>query len=213
MRLYLSSYKLGSHPERLNLLVGFKKHVGIILNAGDFAPEEERSLRFIKNKDYLDTLGYSSEEIDLRKYFGKLNDLKLFLMRFDLVWVKGGNIFSLQRAFEQSGFNIIIKELLKDDRIVYVGESAGSVITGPSLEGLNIVDSENEIPEGYPNEFSTQGLNLINYMIAPHFHSDHPESSSVEKLVEYFKDKNIPYKTLKDGEVIIIDGFNESIFS
>lgn len=209
MRLYLSSKKLGNCPEELSRLVGPNRHAGIILNGGDFDPKAERDLRFKKNSEYLKTLGYTSEEIDLRKYFGRADKLRVFLKRFNLIWVKGGNVFFLQRAFEQSGFNIIIKELLKNDILVYAGESAGSVITGPSLKGLDIVDNTTKVPRGYLKQFSLKGLNLVNYMIAPHYKSDHPESSSVEKLIQYFKEKNIKYKTLKDGETIIIEGSNE----
>jgi len=209
MRLYLSSYKLGNHPEKIKHLVGLNMHVGIISNASDSDSKTKRVLRIENNSKYLKTLGFTSEEIDLRKYFGKPNILKKKLLKFGLVWVRGGNIFLLQRAFEQSGFNVIIKELLNNDALVYMGESAGSVITGPSLKGLNIVDNPEDVPKGYSKQFSLRGLNLINFMIAPHYKSNHPESSSVDKLVKYFKDKKIVYKTLKDGEVIIINKPNK----
>ncbi|MDO8659650.1 MAG: Type 1 glutamine amidotransferase-like domain-containing protein [Candidatus Parcubacteria bacterium] len=205
MRLYLSSYKLGKNPEKLSQLVGLKKHAGIILNAGHPTTKAEHFLRFKKNKEYLKTLGFTSEDIDLKNYFGKSAALKKKLTRFNLILVKGGNIFFLQRAFEQSGFNIIIKELLKNDSLVYAGESAGAVIAGPSLKGLHIVDNAIDVPKGYLSKFSNKGLGLINYMIAPHHKSNHPESPSVDKLIKYFCKRNIKYKALKDGEVIIIN--------
>ncbi len=209
MRLYLSSYRLGNHHEELSLLVGVKKHAGIILNAGDSASKEELNLRFQKQSENLKSLGFTSEEIDLRKYFGKSDDLKKFLTRFNLIWVQGGNIFFLQRAFEQSGFNLIIKEMLINDELVYAGYSAGAVIVGPSLEGLSIVDDTKEVPKGYLPEYSMKGLNLVDFTIAPHYKSDHPESPSVDKLVEYFEKNNIKYETLRDGEVIIINDGNK----
>jgi len=99
--------------------------------------------------------------------------------------------------------------MLDKDLVVYAGESAGSVIAGPSLEGLDIVDNAKDVPKGYLAQFSMIGLNLISYMIAPHHKSDHPESPSVEKLVKYFKNKNIPHQPLRDGEVIIVSGSKE----
>ncbi|KKR23667.1 MAG: Peptidase E [Candidatus Daviesbacteria bacterium GW2011_GWB1_39_5] len=209
MRLYLSSYKLGDNPEELFNLAGKNKHVGIIFNAGDFDTQEERLIRLEKNIKNLKLLGFTAEEIDLRKYFGKTDLLKIFLLKFGIIWVKGGNIFLLKRAFEQSGFDKIIHEMLDKDLVVYAGESAGSVIAGPSLEGLDIVDNAKDVPKGYLAQFSMIGLNLISYMIAPHHKSDHPESSSVEKLVKYFKNKNIPHQPLRDGEVIIVSGSKE----
>src|SRR3989338_3532268 len=78
MRLYLSSYKLGDNPEELFNLAGKNKHVGIIFNAGDFDTQEERLIRLEKNIKNLKLLGFTAEEIDLRKYFGKTDLLEIF---------------------------------------------------------------------------------------------------------------------------------------
>ena len=50
-----------------------------------------------------------------------------------------------------------------------------------------------------------KGLNLINYTIIPHYKSDHPESAAVNKVVDYYKSHNIPFKTISDGNVIVIE--------
>jgi dipeptidase E len=50
---------------------------------------------------------------------------------------------------------------------------------------------------------------ILDYAIAPHYKSDHPESADIDKCVAYFKENNIRYKTLRDGEAIIINGENE----
>ncbi len=123
----------------------------------------------------------------------------------------GGNTFVLKRAYEQSGFDLIVKEMLTKDEIVYGGYSAGVVILSPSMKGLEIVDDPNIVPEGYTPEFNWNGLGLVNYSIAVHYRSDHPESALVEKEVEYLEKNNISYKTLRDGEVIVINGEKENI--
>jgi hypothetical protein len=45
---------------------------------------------------------------------------------------------------------------------------------------------------------------ILDYIILPHYKSDHPESADIDKEVEFCK-KNNPSKTLKDDEVIIIE--------
>lgn len=193
MKLYLSSKKLGEYPEKLIELLGPNKKCGlIILNAGDV-----NNARTKKNIDYLKTLNLTSEVLDLRKYFNKQEELKRVVNKFDFVWVRGGNIFKLQQAFEKSGFSKIIKELKND--LVYIGESAGSTIAGPTLKNLEIVD---EIPKDYNS--SKDGLGLIDYIIIPHYKSNHPESSLVDKLIKKLEYKNIKYTPLRDGEVIIV---------
>jgi dipeptidase E len=47
-------------------------------------------------------------------------------------------------------------------------------------------------------------LGFVDYSIAPHYRSNHPESAMVEEEVKYLIENKMPYKTLRDGEVIII---------
>jgi dipeptidase E len=50
-----------------------------------------------------------------------------------------------------------------------------------------------------------EGLGLLPYLILPHYRSDHPESALIEQEVEYCTREEIPFRTLRDGEVIIED--------
>lgn len=40
---------------------------------------------------------------------------------------------------------------------------------------------------------------------------NHPESEAIESTVEYFKEHNMAYKTLHDGQAIVINGHQEEI--
>lgn len=214
MKLYLSSYKFGNFTDELIKLVGDNKKAAVIGNARDWSDDKERAEKGLQEQmKTLESLGFSAEELDLRKYFGKSEALKKYLSQFGLVWVLGGNTFVLKRAYEQSGFDLIIKEMIMKDKIVYGGYSAGVVILSPSMKGLEIVDDPNIVPEGYASEFSWDGLGVVNYSIAVHYRSNHPESASVEKEVEYLEKNKIPYKTLRDGEVILIDGKTERVLA
>lgn len=214
MRLYLSSYKFGNFTDELVKLVEDNKKVAVIGNSRDWSEDRQRATKGLQEQiKTFESLGFSAEELDLKKYFGKSEALKKYLSQFGLVWVLGGNTFVLKRAYEQSGFDLIIKEMLTKDKIVYGGYSAGVVILSPSMRGLEIVDDPNIVPEGYAPEFNWQGLGLVDYSIAVHYRSDHPESELVEKEVEYLAKNKIPYKTLRDGEVIVTDGDKETILT
>jgi len=212
MRLYLSSYGIGNKPEKLVNLVGENKRVALIANATDL-DESYRSVGVEKQFSVLKSLGFTPEEIDLRKYFNKSEELKNALDGIGLLWVRGGNAFILQRAIEQSGLNKILPELLQKNSFVYGGYSAGVIVLSPTLKGVELVDDSVSIPSSYQTEFSWEGMNIIPYSIAPHFESDHPESEKVNLVIEYFKDNKIYFKTLRDGEVIIVDGKSEEIVS
>ena len=212
MKLYLSSYKFGNYTEELVKLCPGNKKAGIIMDAVDWG-DPERVVKSLKDQmDILKSLGFNPEQIDLRNYFDKSEDLKKHLADFGLVWVYGGNTFVLKRAYEQSGFDKIIKEILLKDEIVYAGFSAGIVLLSKSMKGLEIVDDPKIVPEGYKADFSWDGLGILDYNIAVHYKSNHPESESMDKEIEYYKENNIPYQTLKDGEVIVINDKETKFF-
>jgi len=205
MRLYLSSYKFGNYTEELVKLCPNNKKAGVIMNAVDWG-DPERVIASLKNQmDVLKSLGFNPEQIDLRNYFDKPEELKKHLSSFGLIWVYGGNTFVLKRAYEQSGFDKIIKDMLQKDQIVYAGFSAGIVILSKSMKGLEIVDDSKIVPEGYKEDFSWDGLGILDYHVAVHYKSDHTESADIDKEIEYCKKNNIPYQTLKDGEVIVVN--------
>lgn len=204
MKLYLSSYQVGNETDTLKALVGNNKRVAVICNAIDSADEAARSERVGRELAAMKNLGLEPEEVDLRDYFEKTDMIEGALSGYGLLWIRGGNVFTLRKAMALSGFDSVIRQLL-DKGVVYGGYSAASCAAGLTLHGIELCDDINLVPEGYPAETLWDGLNLIDYAIAPHYKSDHPESPMIDDVVDYFKKNNIPYKTLHDGEVIIVD--------
>lgn len=208
MRLYLSSFKIGNQPQKLAELVGENKHALVIMNAMDNWPDK-RKVYLQSESEVLERLGFTTSELDLRDYFDKedaQDPIEQQLTKASLVWVNGGNTFVLRRAMKQSGFDNLIIKFLKADRLVYGGFSAGVVLLSPSLRGLELIDDPKQVPEGYDQEVVWDGLGLINYSVAVHYKSDHPESALMDQEIEYYKKNHIPYKPLSDGQVIIING-------
>lgn len=204
MRLYLSSYRLGNNSESFASMISGNKRAALILNARDYFSEEDRENGRIDQTADLKKLGITAVEIDLRKYFGKQNELQNDLEQFDAVWIPGGNSFLLRYVMHESGFDEIIKKLLHEDKIVYAGYSAGIVVLCGTLRGIEIVDDIKYVKEIYGAETIWDGIGILPYSIAPHFKSNHPESELIDKVIEYFISQNISYKTLKDGDTIII---------
>jgi dipeptidase E len=212
MKLYLSSFRFGNHPEELVKLADKNKKAAVIMNAQDYRDKEGRSRSKQNQIQQLSELGFEAKELDLRDYFGKQDKLRDYLSEIGLVWISGGNAFILQRAFEQSGFKKLIKDLVEKNKIVYAGYSAAVCVIVPTLHGAEMVDDPNIVPEGYEKEFSWNGLGLIKYNVAVHYRSDHPESENIEKEIAYYQKNKISYKILRDGEVIIISDGQERLF-
>lgn len=212
MKLYLSSFRLGNDPNLLSAIVGDKnRKAAVIANAIDFHTNAERSQRVQAEIAALSELGFEPEEVDLRDYFNGDKDLEKKLSEYGLLWLRGGNAFILRRAMVQSGFDEAIRNLFAKDEVVYGGYSAGICVLTPDLHGIELVDDPNDVPKGYDSEIIWEGMGLVDFAIAPHYQSDHPESPAIEKVVDYFKKHNIPYKALKDGQVILANNYETKI--
>jgi dipeptidase E len=212
VRLYLSSYKFGTHPEKFAELFGKGNKVAVISNALDvYSDGPGKDERTVTELEVLQGIGLQPDELDLRKYFGKVGELATQLSNYDGVWVRGGNSFVLNQAMKKSGFSEIIKKRLVDNAIVYGGYSAGVVTLSDDLRGIEIVDNPKDIPDGYDERIEWDGLGIIPYHLAVHYKSDHPESEAIDRVVEYFIAHDITYRTLTDGEVIIINGNHEEV--
>lgn len=210
MRLYLSSFRLGEHPEQLVALLDDPTGpAAIIPNACDGYPPEGRVEGVQREVDALRSLGIEADVLDLRDYSGARERLVTELARYQMVWVRGGNTFVLRYAMAASGADALLTDLVRRDALVFAGYSAGACVLAPSLQGLEAdgLDEADLVRSIYGAEPIWDGLGLLEYMILPHFESPgHPETEAVGKVVEHFRAEGLPYRTLRDGRAIVIDG-------
>ena len=205
MKFYLSSYKIGNDVDKLKNLIPKNKKTAYIPNALDFSGDMERRKQSEAiDVDQLKSVGLDVEVLDLREYFDKQKELEKKILEFGVIWVRGGNLFVLRQAMKISGFDNVLKNILKDD-ILYGGFSAGICVLAPTLRGMDLMDDSTAKPYKNQQEIIWDGLNIIDYSIIPHYHSDHPESESANKAVEYLIENKLLFKALRDGEVIIIE--------
>lgn len=207
MKFYLSSYKIGNEEQKLKETAkNGNKKVAYINNALDFATDLKRKNQSdAMDISDLERLGFVVEILDLKQYFYNTEKLEEVLETYDVLWVRGGNTFVLAQAMKLSGFDKIIKQYFKNSKdVLYGGYSAGVCILGPTLAGVDLVDDPEQNPYDEESETIWDGLNILDYTIAPHYKSGHKESENVDKFIEYMIDEKIPFKALRDGEVITI---------
>jgi dipeptidase E len=201
MKFYLSSFHVGDRSEDLQRLAAGRR-IGLVPNALDYAEPEVARHRNALGLEELRALGIDVETLDLRDYFIR-DDIADALATFGGVWVRGGNTFVLRQAMRLSGFDEALTRLDGYD-FLYGGYSAGVCVLAPTLRGLQQVDDPTVIP--YSNSSVIwEGLGFLDYLILPHYKSDHPESAAIDREVDYCTRNGIPFRTLRDGEVIIID--------
>lgn len=208
MRLYLSSFRVGDHPEHLLSMLRGGTSVGVVTNAMD--PYSRRGME--DELPRLTELGLDAVEVDLRNYFSVQESVFEDLARFDLIWARGGNAFALRQAMAKSGADHALVELLRADSIVYGGYSAGPCVLAPSLRGLELCDDIPGVEQLYDGEVLFDGLGILDFAFVPHFDSPgHPETELMNLVVAYYEREGVPYRTFRDGQALVIDGDNEFV--
>lgn len=212
MRLFLSSQDFGNYGKIASKMSGSNKKALYIKNAQDDLPPEERNFSTPEKKKMFEKFGFEFEEIDLRGYFEKPNELKEKLKTAGSLWAAGGNVYVLRRAFAQSGLDKLLTKLLKVDKILYGGWSAGAMIMTPDLKAADWDESDRPqiVPKGYQSKVIWEGLNLVPFYIAPHIGSER-FGTRPKEMADYYESQKLPYYRLRDGQVVIIDGDKERL--
>ena len=145
-----------------------------------------------RHQQKMDELNFSYTKIDIA---GKNEDeLKKALDGHDIVMVEGGNTFYLLKAVRESGFENVIKELIENG-VVYVGSSAGSYITCPSI--VMATWSNRGFDRCGITEYSA--MNLVPFLIKAHYTPD-----MLETLKEKVNDLQYPMRVLNDDQAILV---------
>ena len=215
MRLFLSSYRAGTHNQELLDFLGGIRKVAFISNAKDYKSKAERDISMRENFDFWESIGVIPTEIDLRPYFHKKGAEKL-LDGFDFVWLAGGNTFLLRRSLKYSGVDQFLKEKVVANKIIYGGESAGAIMAAPTLRGSEDEaspgheDDPNYAPSAYQKEALWDGLGLLDFVLVPHYKSP-AIAESIEGYIKYLKKHQIPFKTIEEEQALVIQGSKQEV--
>jgi dipeptidase E len=202
MRLYLSSFRVGSYPQRLLQLLGGGRRTALISNALDGVPEQTRREVLARDVGDLEALGLDVTPVDVRS-----TNAVHQLAGYDLVWVRGGNSFVLRKAFADTGADSTLTGLLRGDALVYGGFSAGGCILAPEIGFLQAVDDITVVKKPV-----TTGLGLLDRPLVPHVASPgHPETCT--EVSAELNRRGQDHWALSDGDVLVVDGDRTALLS
>lgn len=146
-----------------------------------------------KDRELMRQAGFNVDEVDIE---GKNQAQLLNLLKnVDIIYVQGGNTFYLLKHIRLSGFDKVLKKLLKKG-VIYVGVSAGSIVAGKNIKTAGWYGDKNAV-----NLISLSALNLIPYNIFVHYK---PEFAELIKSKSKKEKNNL--KVLTDGEALFVFG-------
>lgn len=132
----------------------------------------------------------------------------------DILYFEGGNASFLLQWLRKTGLDKELPEIIKNK--VYVGSSAGSIVTNNTIWAASnyILDYEiKDVPKG---------LGLVDFYFRPHFNSKNRASINKDSLTEISKknpeetiyaiDDNSALKIVDDTIEVISQGNNYEIF-
>ena len=140
--------------------------------------------------------GYEVENFDISVFSEET--VKEKISETKIIFVSGGNTFYLLQELKKKNLISYLREKIENG-LLYIGESAGSVITAHNIEYADIVDDKALATE--LNDYT--GLNLVDFYVVPHFEEE-PFVESSRKVVELYKDK-LDLKVINNKEVVLVE--------
>ena len=163
--------------------------------------EEYKKYVHLTQKVFED-FSYEVENFDVSIFSEEIAKEKLSEAK--IVFISGGNTFYLLQELKRKNLIPYLKERIENG-LLYIGESAGSVIAAPDIEYASVIDDKTVATE--LDDYT--GLNLVDFYIVPHFEEE-PFVESSRNTVELYKDK-LDLKLINNKEAILVENNNFTI--
>lgn len=194
-KLFLAS----SFKDVANIFADFEKDLkGKTVTFIPTASKVEKVVFYVNSgKKALQKLGLIIDELDIST--ASNDEINSKLRNNDFIYITGGNTFFLLQELKKTGADkIIIDEINKGK--LYIGESAGAIVTSANVEYAKRMDDVKKAPN--LTEFS--GLNLVDFYVIPHY-TNFPFEKTVEKIIEDYSSKlNLSPISNKDA-ILVVD--------
>jgi len=199
MKLFLASAIHQTLPLLKKMVPDVGTKVLFIENAAD--NHEDKWFVDIDRKAFVEQ-GYQLTKVDLRET--SLDQLNSFIEDADIMHVCGGSVYYLASLIRGKGLTETIKSAIIDEKIIYTGTSAGSIIVSGNIKPFSYDQEEapylNKVPDN-------QALGFIDFSIMPHINTtDFVEEN--KKVVENMPQDLESVFFITDSQAIWVDNDN-----
>lgn len=159
---------------------------------------------FYGDKMKLQLMGFHMKDVDLK---GKTKEqLENELVGMDAIFVSGGNTYYLLHHVMKSGFDVVVKDLVKKG-VVYIGSSAGSALACKTIEHIEDFDDKSIVDLS-----SYEALGLTQTLLLPHY-GEAKYEQKFTTIVKEWKEKGQELLLLRNSEALVVTGNSEEVQS
>lgn len=123
-----------------------------------------------------------------------LEQIEEDLSDIDIIFMEGGNTFYLLKSIKESKYDVFLNEWVRSNK-PYVGVSAGSYITCPTIEMATWKHADRDM-HGLDD---LTGLNWVEFLLTVHYDEKYRDSIQKGK-----SNTDLELKVLKDGQALLI---------
>jgi dipeptidase E len=136
--------------------------------------------------------------------FGRMGFTVIPIEQFDTadaIFVGGGNTFRLLKKLQDRNLMDGIRQRVRDG-LPYIGSSAGSVITAPTIR------TTNDMPIVEPQSLNSLGLipfQINGHYLDPDRNSTHKGETREDRLREFHEENETPVVGLREGTMLLVE--------
>src|SRR3989344_7664443 len=129
------------------------------------------------------------------------NEIGKDLSEYDVIYVSGGNTFYFMEKIQETESKEFFQNYIEGGKI-YIGTSAGSIAAGPDISPVRKLGNSVKAIGLKNNE----GLNLVDFVIFPHWGSEHFQSRYFGGCLEDAYTTQNKIILLADNQYVKVEG-------
>lgn len=199
-KLFLSS----SFQDVTNIFTEFEKD--LIGKTVTFIPTasivETVTFYVTSGKKALEKMGLIVDELEVST--ASTDEITSKIKQNDYIYVTGGNTFYLLQELKRTGADRLIIDEVNAGKL-YIGESAGAIVTSPNIEYVKGMDREKEAPD----LDNLDALGLVDFYTVPH-HTNQPFKKAAQSIIDTYS-ATLPLSPISNHDAILVSGNNLEI--